>query len=104
MTETIDLKEKVIERIRIVCDPEIGLSLYELGLIYDVAVDSNKVHVRMSLTSMACPIGPQLRNEVQIACESVEGIESAEVEVVWDPPWDPRTMASEDAKLDLGIV
>ncbi|MCB1137400.1 MAG: metal-sulfur cluster assembly factor [Leptospiraceae bacterium] len=86
-----------------VADPEIGIAITELGLVYDVQVDGNKATVTMTLTSMGCPVGPQIQAAVQGACSRVEGIEDAEVEIVFSPPWNPREMASEEAQMMLGL-
>lgn len=94
----------ILEKVREVEDPEIGMSLVDLGLIYKIEVDEDKkAKVQMTYTSMACPAGPQMTQEVHEACLSVDGIQEAQVEVVWTPKWDPRTMASEEVKMDLGI-
>ncbi len=84
-------------------DPELHMSIRDLGLIYDVAVENGRAQVKMTLTSMGCPAGPQLTAGVQAACTRVPGIEGADVEVVWTPKWDPREMASEEARMMLGI-
>ncbi|HEQ60820.1 MAG TPA: metal-sulfur cluster assembly factor [Firmicutes bacterium] len=95
----------VIEALRPVRDPDVGLSLVDLGLVYGVEVleDGKRVLVRMTLTSPACPIAPQILAQVRRAAESVEGVEQAEVELVWSPPWDPATMATDEVKDILGI-
>ncbi|MBE7410711.1 MAG: metal-sulfur cluster assembly factor [Leptospiraceae bacterium] len=98
-----DLEKTLYESIRLVDDPEIGISLMELGLIYDIRIEGNKVFVEMTLTSLACPLGPQLQSEVYNACLRVDGIEDAEVNIVWSPRWDPREMASDEAKMELGF-
>lgn len=107
MSSEIDLeslKADVWKAVGVVEDPEIGLALTELGLIYDVKVSpERKAEVTMTLTSMGCPYGPELTAGVHAAANGVEGIEDAHVDVVWSPPWDPREMASEDAKMHLGI-
>lgn len=98
-------EEQVREAIRPVVDPELMLSILELGLIYGVKVldEGKKVVVTMTLTSPMCPAGPQIITGVKHAALSVEGVESAEVEMVWEPPWDPTTMATDDVKDVLGI-
>lgn len=99
-----DLERAVFNAISPVLDPEIGITLMELGLIYDVKVDENGIaNIKMTLTSMACPAGPMLKNEIADAALTVKDVKEVEVELVWSPPWDPRTMASEDAKMMLGI-
>ena len=99
-----ELKQAVWERIAQVEDPEIGLSVTDLGLIYKIEIDpeqNNKAQIDMTFTSMACPYGPQLKAEVHVAATHV--VPDAHVEVVFSPPWDPREMASEEAKALLGI-
>ncbi len=99
-TETID---QIWKEIGTVADPEIGIAITELGLVYDVQLDGDRAMVTMTLTSMGCPVGPQIQTAVHGACLRVEGIEDAEVEIVFSPPWNPREMASEEAQMMLGI-
>ena len=99
-TEIIDQAWKEIGT---VADPEIGIAITELGLVYDVQLDGDKALVTMTLTSMGCPVGPQIQTAVHGACLRVDGIEDAEVEIVFSPPWNPREMASEEAQMMLGI-
>lgn len=102
-TASQGLDERVVEALRGVYDPEIPVNIYELGLIYDVdVVEDSRVHVKMTLTSPACPVAGSLPIEVQDKIEALPGVESAEVEVVWDPVWNP-SMMSEAAKLELGM-
>ncbi len=98
-------KEEVIEAIRPVTDPEINISIVELGLIYDVEIDEaeKQVNVHMTLTSPACPVGPQIMAAVHGHCLDIPEVENVDIQLVWSPPWDPRTMASEDVKMMLGI-
>ncbi|MHC5010317.1 MAG: SUF system Fe-S cluster assembly protein [Planctomycetota bacterium] len=97
------IKEDVIEALRTIYDPEIPVNIYELGLIYEVDVhEDGKVHVEMTLTSPACPVAGTLPGEVEGRIESVDGVEQAIVELVWDPPWDPSKL-SEAARLQLGL-
>ncbi|MDQ7006245.1 MAG: metal-sulfur cluster assembly factor [Acidobacteriota bacterium] len=98
-------KQKVIEAIRPVQDPEVGFSIVDMGLIYDVEVppDSGSVKVAMTLTSPMCPLGPQIIAATKAAVESLDEVESATVDLVWDPPWDPAEMASDEVKDRLGI-
>lgn len=99
-----ELEKKLWENVGTVMDPDLRMSLKELGLIYKLQLnDDMTVDVDMTLTSMACPIGPMLQNQIAEACKSVEGIKDARVEVVWEPRWDPRTMASEEAQMRMGI-
>ena len=98
-----DMESAVIEALRTVFDPEIPVNIYELGLIYNVACDAGHVDITMTLTSPACPVAGTLPGDVQSTVQSVPGIESAEVEVVWDPAWDP-SMMTEAARLELGLM
>lgn len=89
-----------------VMDPEMGMTLVELGLIYGIDLDEagRVATIRMTLTSPMCPVGPYLVEAVKQAALLAMGIEEVSVDLVWDPPWDPRTMASEDAQADLGLI
>lgn len=101
--EASTVKEKVIEALRTVYDPEIPVNIYELGLIYDLKISPEGVaDVEMTLTSPMCPVAGSLPGEVQAKVQSVEGVAKANVELVWDPPWSMEKM-SEEAKLQLGI-
>jgi FeS assembly SUF system protein len=94
----------VIEAIKTVYDPEIPVDIYELGLIYDIAVDRDKqVLVKMTLTSPACPSAQQLPSEVRYKIKALPGVSEAVVEIVWEPPWDKDRM-SEVARLQLGFM
>lgn len=103
-TNKKELENKIIEAIKTCYDPEIPVNIYEMGLIYDIQIDDDyQVRVKMTLTSPGCPVAGTLPGEVQEKVKSVEGISSAKVEVVWDPPWNPDMM-SEEAKLELGFM
>jgi metal-sulfur cluster biosynthetic enzyme len=95
--------EMVMEALKVVVDPEIGIDMVNLGLIYDVAVNDNNVTVKMTLTGPGCPIGPMLQSQVYGVTAGLPGARNVQVDLVWTPPWDPRTMASEEAKDILGI-
>ena len=98
------LRNEIIESLKTVYDPEIPVDIYELGLIYDLAVDpSGKVDIRMTLTSPACPVAGSLPGEVEAKAATVPGVSKVEVELVWDPPWTMELM-SEAAKLELGFL
>ena len=98
------IRERIIERLRTVYDPEIPVDIYELGLIYEVKVDeSGKVGIRMTLTSPMCPAAEALPPEVETKAREVAGVTDVALELVWDPPWTPERM-SEAAKLELGMV
>jgi metal-sulfur cluster biosynthetic enzyme len=95
--------ESVREQLKAVVDPEIGIDIVNLGLIYLVDVHENNIRVEMTLTGPGCPIGPMLQSQVYGICASQPGARNVQVDLVWSPPWDPRTMASEEAKDILGI-
>ena len=102
-TAPADVENDIVEALRTVYDPEIPVNIYELGLIYDVDVqEGGAVHVKMTLTSPACPVAGSLPGEVQTKIEAVPGVTSAEIELVWDPVWNP-SMMSEAARLQLGM-
>lgn len=99
-----DLKQRVIEVLQTVYDPEIPVNIYEIGLIYGIDIDaSNAVKIQMTLTSPACPVAGTLPGEVESTVAGADGVASAQVELVWDPPWNPDKM-SEAAKLQLGML
>ncbi|HEY8741152.1 MAG TPA: metal-sulfur cluster assembly factor [Candidatus Dormibacteraeota bacterium] len=93
----------VYEALKAVVDPEIGIDIVNLGLIYDVAISDNNITVKMTLTSPGCPVGPMLQSQVYGIAAGMNGARNVQVDVIWVPPWDPRTMASEEAKDVLGI-
>jgi FeS assembly SUF system protein len=98
------LEAQVVEAVRSCFDPEIPVNIYELGLIYDLKVDeSGKVTIQMTLTSPACPAAQSLPGEVRSKVQAVSGVLEVQVDVVWEPPWDPSKM-SEAAKLQLGFL
>ena len=97
------LAEDIREAIKAVVDPEIGIDIVNLGLIYDVAVNDNNITVKMTLTGPGCPVGPMLQSQVYGIAAGMPGARNVQVDMVWTPPWDPRTMASEEAKDILGI-
>ena len=101
--ESQDLESKIIDVLRTCYDPEIPVNIHELGLIYGIEVDSEgAVYIQMTLTSPACPVAGSLPPEVEHKVSKVEGVSSAKVEVVWDPPWNPDKM-TEAARLQLGM-
>ena len=98
-----DIKNKVIEAVKKIYDPEIPVNIYELGLIYKIDVDEkNKVNVDMTLTSPNCPVAESLPNEVKENIKKVEGVSDVNLNLVWEPPWDKNKM-SEAAKLELNL-
>lgn len=97
-------KETVLNHIRPVEDPDLGLSLVDMGLIYDVQItDDNQVNIKMTLSSPSCPIGDHLLMQVREKLLTLEGVMDANVELVWDPPWDPAEMATDEVKDVLGL-
>ena len=97
------LKIAVISALREIFDPEIPVNVYDLGLIYGVEIDENgRVAISMTLTSPACPVAGSLPGEIESRVVAVDGVSSAWVEIVWDPPWGPELM-SEEARLTLGF-
>jgi metal-sulfur cluster biosynthetic enzyme len=95
-------KDEVYEALRQVEDPELGMDIVELGLLYDVEVHDHRVKVTHSLTSMGCPAGPMIQEDINRVAREVPGVEDVEIELTWDPPWSPERM-SDDAKFILGI-
>ena len=95
--------EEIREALKAVVDPEIGIDIVNLGLIYDVGVSDNNITVKMTLTGPGCPVGPMLQSQVYGIAAGMPGARNVQVDMVWTPPWDPRTMASEEAKDILGI-
>lgn len=99
-----EIKDKVIEVLKTIYDPEIPVNIFELGLIYEIKVfPVNKVYVLMTLTSPNCPVAESLPQEVKDTVESVEGISECELELTFDPPYTTEMM-SEAAKLELGFM
>ncbi len=94
--------DDVTEALRQVFDPELGLDIVELGLLYDVQIVGDAVTVIYSLTSIGCPAGPLLNEQILEAVRELPGVERVELQLTWDPPWTPERM-SEDAKLLLGF-
>jgi FeS assembly SUF system protein len=98
-----EIEAAVVETLKTIFDPEIPVNIYELGLIYDLDVSPDgAVGIKMTLTSPACPVAGSLPPEVKTKVEQLPGVTSAEVEVVWDPVWNPAMM-SEAARLQLGL-
>ena len=99
-----DLYERVIEALKEIYDPEIPVNIYDLGLIYGVDIsDDGHVTVTMTLTTPHCPVAESMPGEIELRVGSVPGVGLADVNLVWDPPWDPQKM-SDEAKLELGML
>ena len=98
------LRQKVIECLQTIFDPEIPVSIYELGLIYKIDIlPINNVQITMTLTAPSCPAAQEIPIEVDQKVRMVEGVNEVDVSVVWDPPWD-KSMMSEAASLELGFM
>jgi metal-sulfur cluster biosynthetic enzyme len=95
-------REEIFEALRVVEDPELGMDIVELGLLYDAEIAGPKVHVTYSLTSMGCPVGPMIEQQIREVVEGMDGVGDVETELTWDPPWSPERM-SDDAKFVLGF-
>jgi|TARA_B100000035_G_scaffold227754_1_gene196045 FeS assembly SUF system protein len=98
----MDLKEKVIAEIKKIYDPEIPVNIYELGLIYDIAINDKDVIVKMTLTTPNCPVAESLPKEVKDSIMEIKEVNKVDLDLVWDPPWD-KSMMSEAAKLELNL-
>lgn len=98
-------RDAVWSRLSLVIEPELGLPITDLGLIYDVdiAETGREARIRMTLTSPLCPLAPEILRSVEEAARGVDGLEAVHVDVVFDPPWDPRTMATDEALDALGL-
>ena len=105
MSKAIEtLSDQIIRVLDEIYDPEIPVSIYELGLIYDVRINKEKeVQIIMTLTSPSCPVAESLPEEVRLEVEKISGVKSAKVEITFEPPWN-KSMMSEEAKLELGFM
>ncbi|KQM67759.1 FeS assembly SUF system protein [Sphingomonas sp. Leaf17] len=98
-----ELYEGVLAALKDIFDPEIPVNIYDLGLIYGIDIDGSHAVVSMTLTTPNCPVAESMPGEVELRVSAVPGIATADVNLVWDPPWDPQKM-SDDAKLELGML
>lgn len=102
--DTNELGESIVKILKTIYDPEIPVDIYELGLIYDVMVNTDyEVKILMTLTSPNCPVAESLPREVEEKVKSIDNVKDAEVEITFDPPWSKELM-SEEAKLELGML
>jgi FeS assembly SUF system protein len=99
---SMELKEKVIEEIKKIYDPEIPVNIYELGLIYKIEIKADKAVIEMTLTSPNCPVAESLPKNVKDNVLKIEGISDVDLKLVWNPPW-TKDMMSEAAKLELNL-
>ena len=98
----MNLKEKVINEIKKIYDPEIPVNIYELGLIHDIIIKDKDVIVKMTLTTPNCPVAESLPKEVKDSISEIKEVKNVDLELVWEPPWD-KSMMSESAKLELNL-
>jgi metal-sulfur cluster biosynthetic enzyme len=96
-------KELVMEKLKDVFDPELQMSIVELGLIYDVEINGDTVKVTYTLTTPGCPLAPVIEGQIHDAVMDIPGVRYVDPVLTFSPPWDPRTMASDDVKMGLGI-
>jgi metal-sulfur cluster biosynthetic enzyme len=100
----VPTKEEIMAKLSEVEDPEIRLGVIDLGLVYEIKIIEDKdVVIRMTLTTPGCPYGPTLMADMEKAAKEVKGVGNVDIDLVWDPPWDPSEMASDYAKDVLGI-
>jgi metal-sulfur cluster biosynthetic enzyme len=95
-------RDEVVDALRVVEDPELGMDIVDLGLLYDVEIEGPKVKVEYTLTSMGCPVGPMIEEQIREALTEMDGVREVETELTWNPPWSPEKM-SDDAKFILGF-
>ena len=95
-------RDEIVEALRQVEDPELGMDIDDLGLFYDAEIEGSKVKIIHSLTSMGCPAGPMIQEDIHSVVAALPDVEDVEIELTWDPPWTPDKM-SDDAKFILGI-
>jgi len=97
-------EELIFAALSEVYDPEIGIDIVSLGLVYGAHFeDDGRLIIEMTLTTPYCPLGPVIQTQAHAVCSPLPGVSDVHVNIVWSPPWDPRTMASDEAKLELGI-
>ncbi len=97
-----ELRDQVLDALRHVHDPELGINIVDLGLVYGVGIEGDTVHITYTLTTMGCPIGPMIEAEIKQLLSGVEGVENVDAEMVLRPPWTPEMM-SDEAKAALGF-
>jgi metal-sulfur cluster biosynthetic enzyme len=88
-------KEEILEQLKQVSDPEIGMDIVNLGLVYDIQINGDRVYIKMTMTAPTCPVTPWILSQAQQIVENMEGVEAADVELVWEPPWNPSMMTDE---------
>ncbi len=103
MSKELELEEKIVKMLRTVFDPEIPVNVYDLGLIYKIEIENGVAHIDMTLTAPNCPAADFIIDDIRSKVESIDGIEHADVQLVFEPEWS-QDMMSEEAKLDLGFL
>ncbi len=103
MSQELELEEKIVKMLRTVFDPEIPVNVYDLGLIYKIEIENGVAHIDMTLTAPNCPAADFIIDDIRSKVESIDGIEHADVQLVFEPEWS-QDMMSEEAKLDLGFL
>ncbi len=103
MENKLTIEEEIVKMLRTVYDPEIPVNIYELGLIYNVEVEDGAVKIEMTLTAPNCPAADFIVEDVRMKVESIEGVKSTDIQLVFEPEWD-KDMMSEEAKLELGFL
>ena len=98
----MEIKDKIINELKKIYDPELPVDIYELGLIYEIKVIGRKADIKMTLTTPNCPVAESLPKEVKEGAMQVDGIDDVNLELVWDPPW-TKDMMSDAAKLELNL-
>jgi len=98
----MEIKDKIINELKKIYDPELPVNIYELGLIYEIKVIGRKADIKMTLTTPNCPVAESLPKEVKEGAMQVDGIDDVNLELVWDPPWN-KDMMSDAAKLELNL-
>ena len=88
-------KEEILEQLKEVSDPEIGMDIVNLGLVYNIEINDDRVYIKMTMTAPTCTVTPWILSEAQRVVENLEKVEAADVELVWDPPWNPSMMTDE---------
>jgi len=96
------LEDKIRKALEKVMDPELGVSIVDLGLIYDIRYEKGEVEVEMTLTSPGCPLAPEIDNKIKTALKKIPEIKKIKVNLVWDPPWS-RDLMSDDLKAEFGV-
>lgn len=98
-------KEKVLEELKYIIDPELNINIVDLGLIYDIQINKEKklVHIIMTLTTPGCPLSMVFEEWIPAAVKKIKGVKDVTIELVWEPPWDPEKI-SDEMKEEMGII